>query len=65
MTPATMAKVRALEVLTPQGAAGRLTRESQYVFNYSAAKREQENRLGPCRCAHRVMRRTRCIRCSR
>ncbi len=42
MIPASLAKVRALEVLTPQGAAGRLTRESQYVFNYSTAERERE-----------------------
>jgi len=28
-------KIRQLEIHTPQGVSGRLTKESRYVFNYS------------------------------
>lgn len=42
MSAAPQPKVRALQVQTPQGVAGMLTRESQYVFNYSTAHRDRE-----------------------
>ena len=45
-------KVKALGVSTPQGASGRLLRESQYVFNYETQDRTSEIALGmPLRAA--------------
>lgn len=42
MSATTHSKVRTLQVNTPQGTAGLLTRESQFVFNYSTPQRERE-----------------------
>lgn len=35
-------KIKRLEVITPQGLAGNLDKESRFVFNYTAHEREQE-----------------------
>lgn len=35
-------KIKALEVMTPEGHSGTLSQESQYVFNYARATPEQE-----------------------
>jgi len=52
MTDSLRGKVKALEVGTPQGASGRLLRESQYVFNYATRDRACEIALGmPLRAA--------------
>jgi serine/threonine-protein kinase HipA len=55
MTDALRDKIKALEVGTPQGPGGRLLRESQYVFNYTAQDRSCEIALGmPLRAASYV-----------
>lgn len=38
-------KIKQIEVQTPQGAAGTLHRESQYIFNYASRQRECEASL--------------------
>ena len=40
-----MTKIKQLRVLTPQGAAGQLSHESRYVFNYTTTQRECETSL--------------------
>ncbi|MCW5261663.1 type II toxin-antitoxin system HipA family toxin [Verminephrobacter eiseniae] len=45
-------KIKALEISTPQGASGRLLRESQFVFNYTTQDRHCELAMGmPLRAA--------------
>lgn len=52
MTEGLRGKIKALDVSTPQGAAGRLLRESQFVFNYGTHDRACEIALAmPLRAA--------------
>lgn len=52
MTDSLRGKIKSLAVDTPQGASGRLVRESQFVFNYGTQARDCEIALGmPLRAA--------------
>lgn len=52
MTDSLRGKIKSLAVSTPQGASGRLVRESQFVFNYETQARNCEIALGmPLRAA--------------